>query len=567
MKTILTTNQNENLLAVIEKMANGNYNYKGLAIVLNESEQVLGIFNDGDLIRLIASGKSLDTPVMEVMTKNPVTVNNRLNNEEIIKSVKSQLNERKSHVNRLRDVILVDDENRLVNVISYIDLITSNSFVERSIAIYGQGFVGITLGASLASIGHKVYGIDLSSELISKLKKNIIHVFEPGLNDLIESTQNAKKLVFSAELQAESVDYYIVAVGTPVNENGVANLTALENVCKTIGKRIKHNDVIMLRSTVPVGTTSNIVRDILEQQSGLVAGKDFYLAFTPERTAEGKAMKELRELPQIVGGLTPTCTKKASDLWASLTDSVIPVESVEAAELVKLMNNSFRDLSFAFSNSVALLADKFNINSFKLINSANEGYPRNRIPLPSPGVGGYCLTKDPYLFASVDSDLGHAKLAKTGRKVNDDSQDYVCKQVEKYLFRNRMQIIDTKILVVGIAFKGWPETNDLRGSSGVYVANQLKNKGADVSVWDAVVNKEELQNLNFKIAKYPEEVNEFDVILILNNHPANIPTGLITRIQNSKKMIFDGWSLLDAKSIEKLGNITYSTMGYMTPLN
>lgn len=562
--TVLTTHSNQNIQNVIKEMASGQYLIKGLAIVLTENNQVEGIFNDGDLIRLVASGTSLDRPIGEVMTKNPITANVNLSNQEIVDSVRNQLIERKSDVKRLRDIILVDDQNKFVNVVNYLDLISSELTNERTVAIYGQGFVGITLGASLAGIGHQVYGIDTSDQLVQKLKKNIVHVFEPGLNDLVESTQRSGKLEFSTGLENQPVEFYIVAVGTPVNDLGEVNLSALESVCKSIGQRIQPRSVVMLRSTVPVGTTAGVVRSILEKESGMVAGKDFFLAFTPERTAEGKAMQELRELPQVVGGLTPLCTKKACELWATLTDTVIPVDGLEAAELVKLMNNSFRDLSFAFSNSVALLADKYNINSFKLINAANEGYPRNRIPMPSPGVGGYCLTKDPYLFASVDTNLGHAELARTGRKVNDASLSYVSKQVEKYISRNNLNIKDVRVLVVGMAFKGWPETNDLRGSSGVYVANQLRDKGAKVQIWDAVVGQEGLAYLDLPVANYPEDVEGFDMILIMNNHPANIPSGLITRIQNTKKMIFDGWSQLDPKSIENLGNITYSTMGYMS---
>jgi len=151
----------------------------------------------------------------------------------------------------------------------------------------------------------------------------------------------------------------------------------------------------MLRSTVPVGTTRKQVIPVLEHYSGLAAGSGFHIAFCPERTVEGQAIQELSSLPQIVGGLTEACTEKAVSFWSTLTDTVVRVDALEAAELVKLINNSYRDLSFAFANEFALLADRYNIDATRLIAAANEGYPRDKIPRPSPGVGGYCLTKDP----------------------------------------------------------------------------------------------------------------------------------------------------------------------------
>jgi nucleotide sugar dehydrogenase len=444
---------------------------------------------------------------------------------------------------------------------------SSSRDARKNVAVYGQGFVGITLSAALANLGHKVYGVDVQESLIKRLKDNDIHVFEPGLNDIVAATQEAGRLEFATGLEQEKVDYYIVAVGTPVNDEGIANLNALDAVTQSIGKRLKRGDVVMLRSTVPVGTTRNVVRGILEEISGLEAGVDFHLAFAPERTAEGKAMEELRSLPQIVGGLSSLCAKRSIELWSSLTDSVVQVDSLEAAELVKLINNSFRDLSFAFANSVALLGDRFNINAFKLINAANEGYPRNRIPLPSPGVGGYCLTKDPFLFASVDKNSGHAKLAVNGRRVNEEAQSYALKQVKRYLQRKGKEIADTRIFIVGLAFKGWPETNDLRGSSSIFIAQELQKLGATVVGYDNVVSYDDWKTFlpNAQPGTLEADLSDSDVVLIMNNHPKNIPSNFLSLIRKgAAKMVFDGWSMLDSNAFRAIDNVDYATMGYIS---
>ena len=565
--TVVVVPLSVSIIEVVREMAESKAYVKGLAVVVDEFSTVKGVFNDGDLIRLLGQGKNLEMPITDVMTTNPIIVKQDLSNSQIIASVQEQLTERGKNTNSLRDVIVVNENGQLANVLNYVDLLTSVRETKKSIAVYGQGFVGITLAAALANLGHKVYGVDVQESLIDRLMNNDIHVFEPRLNDIVATTQKSGRLSFTTCLEDEVVNYYVVAVGTPIDDIGNANLKALEAVALSIGKRLKRGDVVMLRSTVPVGTTRNVVCGILEEASGMKAGIDFHLAFAPERTAEGKAMEELRSLPQIVGGLSPLCAHKSVELWSSLTDSVVRVESLEAAELVKLINNSFRDLSFAFSNSVALLSDRYNINSFKLISAANEGYPRNRIPLPSPGVGGYCLTKDPFLFAAVDRESGHARLAVTGRGVNTEAQDYPLKQVERYTQRLGKSLKDTKIFIVGLAFKGWPETNDLRGSSSVHVANALLAKGACVYGYDNVVLYKDWARFLPNVAEgdLERDLMDSDVVLIMNNHPENIPTNFLSLVSKGQaKLVFDGWALLDANAINGLADVDYSTMGYLS---
>ena len=358
--------------------------------------------------------------------------------------------------------------------------------------------------------------------------------------------------------------FYIVCVGTPIDSKGKADLTHLTNVLHLISTRLKKDDVVMLRSTVPVGTTRKIAKKILEK-SELSAGEDFFLSFTPERTVEGNAMKELKDLPQIVGGLTPKCLEISGAFWRTHCNVVVQAESLESSELVKLANNSFRDLTFAFSNALALLSDKYNIDSNELIYLANEGYPRNNIARPSPGVGGYCLTKDPLLYASTDDKFPHAKLARLGRQINEEISEYPIKVFNKYIKNESLKASEMKILIIGLAFKGWPETNDIRGSNGLKLALSLRDKCHSLCVYDSLVDKGEFEKLGltFKNIRKISSL-KFDAVFIMNNHPKNIKEDFLKSLSNEKVFIFDGWNQIDKRTAVGYKNIKYANLGYLS---
>ncbi len=322
----------------------------------------------------------------------------------------------------------------------------------------------------------------------------------------------------------------------------------------------------MLRSTVPTGTTRQIVIPRLEQLSSLSAGEHFNVAFAPERTIEGRAMQELRTLPQVIGGYTPACLRNAAQFWARLTSSVVQVASLEAAELVKLANNTFRDLSFAFANELALMADASNVDAFDLIRAANEGYPRNPIPLPSPGVGGYCLTKDPILFGCSPQGLRpDPTLGRAGRDVNERAALYPLTALKRFTERLGKPLSALSVLIIGVAFKGEPETSDLRGSTSLDVARALSGQVARLQGWDAVVTPEDIEDHGLEpVTGLDDAIRAADAVLILNNHRLNIDSEAWIQ-PRGKRLVFDGWNQLDAAEIEKVPGLTYATMGYMTP--
>jgi len=563
---VVMAGPDEPVTKVVARMGAGTAKLFGLSLIVDGTNRLLGVFNNGDLMRLIARGGDIDSPVSSVMITNPVAVKEGLTDAKIIETVRRQFQKRTGGRKELiRYVPVLDSEGVVLDVLDIYEILARAPRQGEKVAVYGMGFVGLTLAAALAARDHIVTGIDTSRKVIDDLQSGKPHVFEPRLPEMVRQGIANKKLFFRPDPGENDHRVIIIAVGTPIDKEGKASMDAIDAVCQSVGPRIKRGDLVMLRSTVPVGTTRSLVIPLLEPLSGLSAGKGFNVAFTPERTVQGNAIKELSDLPQIIGGATESCTEKASGFWNTLTATVVRVESLEAAELAKLINNSYRDLSFAFSNGLALLADHYNIAAERLIASANEGYPRNHIPRPSPGVGGYCLTKDPFLYASVKAGAGHGELSRMGRNININAGRYPVVVMERYAARIRRKPENMRVLLVGMAFKGIPETNDLRGSTAVEVARALSASGCMVECYDVVVSPAALQAWGLKPAELLSGAERADAILILNNHPHNVPEGLLQRISNRPVLLFDGWSLLDRYEVEKYATLTYATLGYMTP--
>ena len=541
--------------------------HAGIAFVLGKEERLLGILTDGDLRRAYAQDIPFSRPVSEIMVQDPITIPSSTPPDQIVPEVYRRVRQSKRHRSEwIRHVLLVNEDGRLVNVLDFLDVLQTQGASLQHVAVFGMGYVGVTLAVSLANRGHQVTGIDVLPSVVDRLNNGKPHVYEPGLPDMLRANLARRQIVFDTNLGGHQHGVYIVAVGTPLDKQGVPDLEALKNVLSAIGPLLRRGDQVMLRSTVPVGTTRDVVIPMLEKLSGFKAGDDFHVAFAPERTIEGRAMHELRTLPQVVGGLTSRCLRRASEFWATLTPAVVRVASLEGAELVKLANNTFRDLSFAFANELALLADRYNVDASDVIRAANEGYPRNPIALPSPGVGGYCLTKDPILYGcTTQGPRAEIVLGRASRAVNHRAMLYPVEVLRRFAERQGLALSDLHVLVVGLAFKGEPETADVRGSVALDIIAELRNRTKSLKAWDAVVRSEDLgATIVDLVPELSPAVLEADAVLILNNHADNAMSE--SYMQGGRpRLIFDGWRQLDAREIEKVGGVTYATMGYMTP--
>jgi len=559
----------ESIDVVVRRMAKESrkVEYAGIVVVLDSQKTLLGIVTDGDIRRAYASDVLFSGEISEIMVSEPITISEKVTEENISLEVirKVQLDKR-HHSEWIRHVLIVNDKNQLINIVDYFDILQSRNNLVNRVVVFGMGYVGVTLAVSLANRGHQVTGVDVQKSIVNSLNQGKSHVFEPGLEDMLTANLKRDSINFSTTLEVDTHQVYIVAVGTPLDLDLKPDMSALTDVLKEISKVLHRGNHIMLRSTVPVGVTREIVVPYLEDKTGLKAGKDFYISFAPERTIEGNAMYELKTLPQVVGGYSSQCVKNAIEFWSTLTPTVVRVDTLEAAEMVKLANNTFRDLSFSFANELALLADKYNVNSFDLINAANEGYPRNKIPLPSPGVGGYCLTKDPILFSCTSNGpRSDAVLGISSRKINEKAALYPIEMIKRYSNRMQVPLSNLNILIIGVAFKGIPETADIRGSVAIDVLNKLNGCVNNVFGWDAVIDSKNLKEIGFNILDDLDSIVDcVDVILILNNHPNNACSSIYIPPKNNR-LVFDGWNQIDRSEIEKTVGMTYATMGYVTP--
>tara|TARA_B110000259_G_C14002965_1_gene396906 strand:- start:79 stop:1362 length:1284 start_codon:yes stop_codon:yes gene_type:complete len=424
-----------------------------------------------------------------------------------------------------------------------------------NVVIFGLGYVGMTLGVHIASKGHRVYGIDKSEIVLSALSEGRAHFYEEGfdshLADVIESGRFSFGSVLSVPCNESAL--YIVTVGTPLVD-GVVTLEPLKNALSVIAGSLKENDSVVLRSTVEVGCTRRIAKPILD-----LASVNYFLGFCPERTLEGVALEELASLPQIVSGIDSKSHNVMVEFFSKISKEVVPLNSVEEAELVKLLNNSERDLKFALANEIALMCDALNISSSNVIRAANYKYPRSDLKFPGP-VGGPCLGKDPYILTGSFSDLSYIPtLFKTGRKVNES---IVSRSVTKALDMYQGSL-PPRVCILGMAFKGFPRTGDVRGSLAIDLIECIKyeSQGSLILAHDYLSTTSDILScgVTSKLEELELIASDFDIVFIQNNHPnyrLELPSILEQATDNV--IVYDFWSQLG--SIDN-PNVIYCALG------
>ena len=266
---------------------------------------------------------------------------------------------------------------------------------------------------------------------------------------------------------------------------------------------------------------------------------------------EGNALYELRELPQIVGGVTPQCTQHGIELFQRISKRLVPVSSAEVSETIKITSNAFRDYSFGFSNYLAKFAQNYNLDVNEIVENANFGYLRNAIPKPSPGVGGPCLSKDPYLL-SLQGQTKFNSPITSARLVNESMTEYVL----EHLKANISELLSLEIVMLGLAFKGIPETNDIRNSPSMELVTLFSQEGKRIIGWDAVIDDSKIPECLDKDTKKRKP----QVFLLMTNHEKNLEKLISLLSSNGEKVwVFDPWRLIsNPKEI-----LRYTPQGYI----
>lgn len=344
-----------------------------------------------------------------------------------------------------------------------------------SICVVGLGYVGLPTASMLASRGHDVYGFDTNERTVRELSEGRTDIREPELDALVQAAAQSGRLRCGTTV--ESADVFIIAVGTPIRADHSADLDAVTAAARSVASVLKRGDLVILESTVPPGTTAGTVRNILET-SGLRAGSDFHLSHCPERVLPGNLIHELVTNDRIIGGLDEASSSASSEVYRSFVSGQLLDTDATTAELVKLMENTFRDVNIALANEFALIAERLGIDAWKAIALAGH-HPRVRFMSPGPGVGGHCIPVDPWFVVEAAPDL--AKLIATARLVNDGMPAHVVDLVRRAVGK----LDGATVVVLGLTYKA--DVTDRRESPSGHVVELLQAAGADVRVHDAIV--------------------------------------------------------------------------------
>ena len=428
------------------------------------------------------------------------------------------------------------------------------------VGIVGLGYVGLTLATVLAEAGNSVIGIEKRNEIVDMTNEGVPHFTETGLPDALAGVTRSKKLV-AAEAFDDSFtcDTYIITVGTPLSADGVARVDMIEAAARDIAANMADGALVILRSTVKIGTTRDVVAPILT-----ASGKQYDIAMCPERTLEGKALQELRELPQIVGADDQAVADRAAAVFRKLTNSIVSVSGIETAEIMKLVSNTFRDVQFAFANEVARVCDAFGVSAHEVISSGKLGYSRTNIPLPGL-VGGPCLEKDPHILMESARTRGISlEITSAGRLVNErqpeETVQFISSEIERRGLTGPL-----KINVLGMAFKGQPETSDLRGSMSIKVLDALKkaHPNAEIGLYDPVTPQDVLTTEfpdEKTFARFGDAVSGASVVVIANNHPSlgHISPRTISEFTSPGGFVFDYWNHFSHLPASELGDSYYA---------
>jgi len=536
----------------------------GIALVVDDEHRLLGVVTDGDIRSAILHDIELSEPVSKIMTYDPIAVTNHGSVMSMYATVMDMLKGSTRMLDRgAGKVVVLDQDGRVSDVVSFLNLWQQADIKSRKIAVLGLGFVGLTLAVVLADAGFQVLGIEEQEAVIQSLQKGVPHFYESGLANQLRYLVG-ERLRVNTRLDGGENDVYVISVGTPVDDSHQPVLSHVEKAARAIGRVLKPGDTVMLRSTVPVGTTRNYCLPWLEAESGLQGGKEFSLVFAPERTIAGKAIRELHTLPQIIGSLDAQGAEIAAAIFREITPTIVMLDSLEAAEMVKLVNNTYRDTIFSFANEIALVCEKYDLDAFKIIAAANEGYPRDPVPLPSPGVGGVCLKKDPYLLRSTAVAGGvEPHILGRSRLVNEYMPYHVYQKFLHFCRVANRPPAQARVFVVGFAFKGWPETSDMRDSSTLELVNYLRQSNLKILGYDPVIEPEALRSIpGVTPCSIEGGFDRADCVFIMNNHPSYEDWSLHTLLglMNKPGLFFDGWHLFRAEDAARVEGISYSSL-------
>jgi len=398
-----------------------------------------------------------------------------------------------------------------------LDLIRKFEERKAKVAVIGMGYVGFPLALEFASAGFSVTGIDINQTKVEVMNHGGSHIPDIDPDDVSPLVKSGKFRATSEFDILSEVDAMSICVPTPLNKTKNPDVSFILSASEEIKKRLRPGQLVVLESTTYPGTTEELILPLLEE-TGLKVGKDFYLAFSPERVDPGNKVYTIRNTPKVIGACTPECLKRAIAFYSQIVEKVVPVSSTDAAEMVKLLENTFRAVNIALVNEVALMCDVLGIDVWEVIDAASTK-PFGYMPFkPGPGLGGHCIPIDPhYLSWKLKSLNYYARFIELAGEINSSMPGYVVRKVIDALNSLERSVKGSRVLILGVAYK--KDIDDVRESPALDVIKLLQQKGGEILFCDPFVQEFRMNHRMISSQELtPELVRSVQCVVITTDH-------------------------------------------------
>ncbi|MDA1081096.1 MAG: nucleotide sugar dehydrogenase [Gemmatimonadetes bacterium] len=385
--------------------------------------------------------------------------------------------------------------------------------------VIGLGYVGLPLAMEFAEAGFHVIGYDVSERVVRSLMRGESHIQDVPAKQVAKHVKSGRFIATTDEARLADADAISIAVPTPLAKTSDPDMSYVIAAAEAVTRRARSGMLVVLESTTYPGTTRDVLQPRLEER-GLVIGSDVFLVFSPERVDPGNPTWHTKNTPKVLGGITPACTEVATALYESCIDRVVPVSSPEAAELVKLLENTFRSVNIAMVNEMAIICDRLGVDVFEVIDAASTkpfGFMRFS---PGPGIGGHCIPLDPHYLAWKMRTLNYkTRFIDLASEVNSSMPDVVVRKVADALNDERKPVRGSRILVLGVSYK--KDIDDMRESPALDVIRLLEERGADVAYHDPhVASYRENGHDRRSVALTDGVLKRADAVVVITDHSA-----------------------------------------------
>ena len=407
----------------------------------------------------------------------------------------------------------------------------SNTEFKYDLGVVGLGYVGLPLAVEAATSSLKVIGFDINSERVEMINNGHSPIEDISNEELSQSLQNFHSTIDSKDLsQCRNI---VISVPTPLTDYQ-PDLSYVINAAKTVGENLEKNQVVILESTTYPGTTVEVLIPNLEKMSGLKAGEDFFVGYSPERIDPGNEVWKFKNTPKVISGINNVSTEKIQSFYESIIDETVLVKGTKEAEMVKLLENTYRHVNIALINELAMLCKMLDIDIWEVVNAAKTkpfGFESFR---PGPGVGGHCIPVDPEYLSFKTRQIGKpVRFVELAQEINNSMPLYVVNQVNEILNKNKIILNSSKILLMGVAYK--KDISDMRESPAIDIAELLLDKDVDISYYDPYVEEFRVSGHIINREVDTNSFEDYDMLLVLTPH-SNFAQ---LDFNNLKTIIFD----------------------------